>query len=56
VTDRGDRAAREVLAGLNVRALPTLIFITGEGEQLPPLVGGQTSAKLIEAAKKARGD
>jgi thiol:disulfide interchange protein len=55
VTDRGDQTSREILAGLNVRALPTLIFITGEGTQLAPLVGEQSSAKVIEVAKKARG-
>ena len=54
VTDRSDRNAGEILAGMQVRGLPTLVFFDAEGNETGRLVGPQPAAAIIAAAKRAQ--
>ena len=54
VTDRSDRNAVAVLAEMEVRGLPTLVFFDAEGNETGRVVGPQPAAAILAAAKRAQ--
>ena len=55
VSDRSDRKAGSILAELEVKSLPTLVFYDGQGNETGRLIGPQRAASVIAAAKAAQG-
>jgi thiol:disulfide interchange protein len=55
VSDRSDRKAMGILQEMDVKGLPTLVFLDGEGNETARLIGPQPAAKIIAAAKAAQG-
>jgi thiol:disulfide interchange protein len=46
----------KLLQEMNVRGLPTLIFIDSKGEEVARLVGPQSSDAVIKTARRAMGN
>jgi thiol:disulfide interchange protein len=53
-SSRGERSS-QMLSGLKIDALPTLLFLDARGTEVARLVGDQTASEIIDAAKKASG-
>jgi thiol:disulfide interchange protein len=54
VSDRSDRNAGAILAEMEVRGLPTLLFFDAEGNETGRIVGPQPAAAVLAAAKRAQ--
>jgi thiol:disulfide interchange protein len=54
ITDRSDREKQQILSEMNIRGLPTLLFLDAEGNETSRLVGPQHAGPILAAAKKAQ--